>query len=365
LLVPGDAAETVPVDAFGLELELERIEGRIARGVGEAVRGSWETGQDGAAPTALSADGTRRMLAAARVLPGDAGARAKALWRMALEAQAGAADPARATPAGGRTEAGLIEARDARNAAARRLGFADAWALARVIHGEDDQPVALAEAEAEAPASDAPIADPPELDRLLDDPRPLVDALARLHGVDGAITVAITRGDAPIAGRTYVIEPGHDVRVRVWRRPGVTARGTVRVLLHELGHALLAASWRDRPWALSAPPSRAFDEATAAWTASLLEREAFLRDHLRLADPAPIAAAERAARARRRNRLTAAALAEHAFLTAAGPPPWQDALAWTDPGASYSYAAAETLRDAFDAFGSDPLSPRDGVTGRR
>jgi hypothetical protein len=336
------------VDAFGLELELDRVEGRIAREVAEATRALWADPEARLGPAAaLTAEGTRRTLAAARVLPGDAGARAKALWRMVLDAQAAVADPARATPVGARTEAGLIAAREARNATARRLGFADAWQLARTIAGEDDQPVELVDGE---PVTDAPaIAEPPELERVLADPRALGDAVARRNGVEAVIPVEIVEADAPVAGRTYVIEPGHDVRVRVWRRPGATARGTVRVLLHELGHALLASSWHDRPWSLCAPPSRAFDEATAAWTASLLEREEFLRDHLRIADPAPIAAVERAARARRRTRLAAAARAEHAFLTGDGPAPWQDALAWTDPGASYSYAAAETLRDAFDA----------------
>lgn len=333
------------MDAFGLELELERIEARFARICAEAAEAAWA---GGVGPRLPGDEPTRRTLAAARVLPGDGGQRAARLWRMAVEAQAVAADTARAVPLADRTEARMIAARDLRNATARRLGFADAWTLARVVANDDDAvPGDVSEPPAE-PARE----DHAAFAAVLDDPRALVDQLARRNDLDPAvITVDIVTGGAPTAGRTYVIAPGRDVRVRVWRRPAATARGTVRVLLHELGHAFLAASWRDLPWAMCAPPSLAFDEATAAWTASLLEHDDFLA---RIGAPPHFAALERATRARRRARLVATARAEHAFLTSDGPAPWRDHLAWTDPGASHTYAIAETLRDAF----GPPLSPR-------
>ncbi len=340
------------MDAFGLELELDRLEAKVAREVGDAMRGWWAaTAEDpwatlpASPPSLLTA---RPVLAAARVLPGEPGQRATRLWRMSIDAQAASADPARGVAPTDRTEARLVAARDARNAVAQRLGFPDAWALARVVAGDDDAQLP------DSPSENRPseMADPPAFERALADPRGLVERVASRHEVDAhAITIEVVMADAPVAGRTFVIEPRADVRVRVWRRPGATARGVLRVVLHELGHAMLAASWPDLPWAMCAAPSRAFDEAVAAWTAALLERDDFVAELG--ADPA-IAAVERATRARRRAHLVALARAERAFYTAGGPAPWQDALAWTDPGASHSYAAAEELRELFDATGARP-----------
>ena len=84
--------------------------------------------------------------------------------------------------------------------------------------------------------------------------------------------------------------------------------------------------------------------------ASHLERPTFNVSVLGLspADADALATSEITTRASRRARLTRAAAAERAFYLHAGPPPWLDALAWTDPGASATYAAAESLRDTLD-----------------
>jgi hypothetical protein len=232
---------------------------------------------------------------------------------------------------------------------AARLGFRDVWALILAISGDPDG-VIEPTAEQAATGCEVPVA------AQLADPRPLIATLAAAHGIDpGVITqVEIVTAPAPQPGRTFAIAPGDDLRIRVWRCPDASEAGTLRVLLHEIGHAFLAAQTID-------VKTRSFDEGFAAWFASHLERPAFNRDVLGLApsDAEALAAAERATRVARRARLTRAAAAERAFYVDGGPPPWRDALAWTDPGASVTYAAAETVRDRLDAsVGADwPTSP--------
>lgn len=310
----------------GLELEVDRIEATIA-----------------ADPDAPVDDATRKMLERGRALPGDAGLRAATLWRIATAATWAAHDSARKLPPIRRTEGAFAVAAESRAKLATRLGFSDPWALARALAGEAD----AAAATATAAAADADAAADAAFRRALEDPGLLAARIADAHGVrPGVIRVELGRGPSPEPGRTFVVEPGRDVRIKLWWRPEAGARGVLRVLLHELGHAVLAASWGDLPFGLAAPPSRAFDEGVAAWIASYLEREAFLVDVLAV-DPAA-AATERAIRAARRARLETAAAAERAFYTAGGPPPWREALAWTDPGGSGSYAAGEAVRDALD-----------------
>jgi hypothetical protein len=310
------------------ELELDRLEGTIA-----------------ADPDRPVDDATRRALERGRALPGDAGVRAATLWRIATAATWAANDAARRLPPIRRTEGAFAVAAETRAKLATRLGFSDPWALARAIANEPDgswQPRAHPERGPEgAESKDA------ALRAVLAEPGLVAARVAEAHGVrPGIIRVELQRGAAPDAGRTVIVAPGRDVRVRLWWRPEAGARGVLRVLLHELGHAILAAHWGELPFGLAAAPSRAVDEGVAAWTGSLLEREAFLAEVLDV-DPA-IAATERAIRAARRARLEAAAAAERAFYTAGGPPPWREPLAWTDPGASGSYAAAEAVRDLLD-----------------
>ena len=318
------------------EVELERIEGLIA-----------------ADPDRPLDEPTRRALAEGRALPGDAGLRATTLWRLATGAAWAAHDPARRLPPIRRTEGAFAVARETRAKQAIRLGFPDPWALARAIAGEPDaEPAADAAAEPAADAApdaaaDAAAAADPAFRAALADPALLAARVADAHGVrPGVIRIALHRGDAPDPGRTVIVAAGRDVRVHLWWRPQAGARGVLRVLLHELGHAILAAHWGELPFGLAAAPSRAVDEGVAAWTGSLLEREAFLAEVLD-ADPA-VAAVERSIRAARRARLAAAAAAERACYLGGGPAPWREPLAWTDPGASGSYAAAEAVRDALD-----------------
>jgi hypothetical protein len=306
------------VDRFALVLELDRLEALIEAELGAVARDLWDGVRAAAPPPVLGAASTRAVLARTR----DSSPRAAQLWRLALGAATAAADRARDTPGPARTEEAFRAAAETRRAIARHHGFADPWALARAIAGEPDQPPP---APPPAPLDGLPTTDEvPALD---------VDALIAAHGVDpGAIRIEIVDGDAPVPGRTFIVARGRDVRVRVWRRPGASPRGVLRVLLHELGHAIPAARGL-------APPCAALDEAIAAWFAGLLERDEVAG--------AAVAAAERAGRQRRRTRLAALARAEHDFYRADGPPPWQSALAWTDPGASGSYARAEELRDGF------------------
>lgn len=329
------------MDAFGLELELDRLEAQIDAEVEATTRALW-TGSAGVGDAPLLiADATRRMLGQARALPGELGARADRLWRQALAATFAAADPARAILPIDRSEAGFVAAAATRAQIAARLGFADAWALARACAGEPEDDLAMPSPA--APDAGEHLAElEPRMAAVLDDPAPLVARLAAAHQVDpAALTVTVTTARAPIPGRTFVIARGRDVRIRVWWRPGATRRGVVRVLLHELGHALQ----------LAAPPSRAFDEGVAAWMASMLEREAFVTEALGVpaADAARLAAAERRGRAARHGRLYALAAAERDFYRAGGEPPWRDELAWIDPGASATYARAEEVRDQLDA----------------
>lgn len=314
------------------ELELERLEGLIA-----------------ADPDRPIDEPSRRALERGRALPGDLGVRATTLWRIATGAAYAAQDSARTLPPIRRTEGAFAVAAESRAKLATRLGFSDPWALARAIANEPDPSAADPAAAAAAAPDPAPAAAADAAFRAaLDDPGLIAAHLAGAHGVrPGVIRVELQRGAAPDAGRTVVVAPGRDVRIHLWWRPEAGARGVLRVLLHELGHAILAAHWGDLPFGLAAAPSRAVDEGVAAWMASHLEREAFLAEVLAL-DPA-LAATERAIRAARRARLESAAAAERAFYLAGGPPPWRDALAWTAPGASASYAAAETIRDALDA----------------
>ncbi|MCB9571958.1 MAG: hypothetical protein H6709_07680 [Kofleriaceae bacterium] len=126
------------------------------------------------------------------------------------------------------------------------------------------------------------------------------------------------------------------------------------MLLHELRHALTGAAAGAAPWALAMPAARADDDGPRGPAAARLEDPAWVADAL--AVPAEVAAAvaavERAARRRCRAGLgDAAARAERAAYRDGGPPPWRDALAWTDPGASASYAAAEAVRDRLDGRG--------------
>lgn len=319
----------------------ELLEARIAAELAEQALDAWAAARPAAAPPVLTDPATRAALP-----------RGSYLGRLALAASFVALDPGRTVLPVHRTEARFLEVAAIRHALARRLGFADPWALYRAAAGEPDS--APDPGSVPGPVVPAPL-DHEAFAAVLADPAPLIEALSTTHGLDARpIRVDVDTADAPEPGRTYIVHPGRDVRVRVHRRPGSTARGTVRVLLHELGHALVAA-------AACAPPSRAADEGVAAWFASLLEREKFLVEVI--AAPAEFAAIERAARAARRARLTAAAAAEHAFYRADGPPPFRDALAWTDPGGSASYARAELERDRLDAelgagWPTGPLGPR-------
>ena len=269
------------------------LEAQIEEALAQAALDLWRaTGEDpfarlAAQPPILVAESTRMALAGSP------------LSRFALAA-------AFATPVPReRSEDGFLALARARAAIATRLGFADVWALAMACHGESPLPALTADF----------------------DP--------------GAVSVTVTRADAPVPGRTFVIAPGRDVRVRVWERPAALPEGTLRAKLHELGHAFHAC-------VDTGHPARAIEEGVAAWFAAQMEQPAFVREVLRLPDADAIAEAERATRAARRARLEAAAAAERAFYTEGGPPPWREPLAWTDPGASAVYAAAESVRDALD-----------------
>jgi hypothetical protein len=317
----------------------------------------------------LVAPSTRDVLARARAA-GDA--RAGSLWRLALGASFAAEDPGPRIAVERRSEARFGAVAAARIAIARRLGFDDVWALARAVAGEADEPIAGPEVPGppgervgrhpEGLAAPGAAGAAGAVDAWQLDPGALVRRVCAVHEVDpGVIRVELARGDAPVPGRTFIVEPRTDVRIRVWWRPGASVRGVARVLLHELGHGLRAA--------LSAElPAAAEDEGVAAWTASLLEREAFVEDVVGVAadHAAAIAAAERTARGRRRARLGALAHAELAFYRHAGPPPWRAPLPWTDPGASASYAAAERVRERLDrGLGAGwPTAPLSAMLGR-
>ncbi len=336
----------VPGDALALELEVDRIEARAAVEVAAALRARWAdpAARGLADPPVLRAPAALAVLGRARRLGGDVGARAAALWRLALAAAAAIGDDARQVPQEARTAERLAAAAATRNRRAVALGFVDAWALARAVAGEDDAALAAAPAAIEVPGCP----DDPAFARVLAAPAALLARLAERAQVDArAIQVAIVDGDAADAGRTFIVEPGRDVRVRVHRRPGASARGTVRVLLHELGHALPAAQRSAHGWARAQPASRAADEAAAARAAALLEQPAFLVDVLGVAAASAraIAAAEHALRRRRRARLAACAEAERAMYRGGGAPPWPDDAAWRDPGGAHSYALAEQLLD--------------------
>jgi hypothetical protein len=334
-------------------VELELLEARIAGELAASARALWaETGRDPFArlppPPALLDDGIRATLARLRALPGDDGLRATTLHRHCLAAAAFAHERIPASIA--RTEAAFVALAAQRRAVAARLGFANAWALFEEVHG-----IAAAPPDADESVDR-------DVDAAMADPARVLALVADALGIDAApvTSIVVETRDAPTAGRTFVIEPGRDIRVRIWRRPSSTPRGVLRVLLHELGHALFAASWRDLPAGLAAPSSRAIDEGVAAWVASLLEREAFAAT---LGLPAGIAVAERESRAARRARLVAAAGAERTFYEGAvsphgGATPWKDALAWTDPGASAAYARAEEIRDRLDAELGGAWPPR-------
>ena len=319
---------------------IELLEARIAAELAELARARWAGEVVRGLPPTLGADATRAALERAG---------ATTLWRVVIGAIAAAEDPGPLVPPAQRSPAAFVAVTRARAKTARRLGFPDAWTMARAIAGE---PAAVPDAGAYRPDAGPGARHPsdggaaPPLDQgeaafeaALGEPARLV----RVLGLDPSIVrVEVIEGDAPEPGRTFVVEPGRDVRVRVWRRPETTARGTLRVLLHELGHARVAAA----SGAL-APPSRAHDEGVAAWAASLLEREAFLAEVL--AAPVEVAGVERAARARRRARLAGIARAEHDWYRGSGPSPWREPLAWTDVGGAASYAAAEAIRDELDA----------------
>lgn len=328
------------MDEIAAELEVDRVEARAAAETAAWLRGWWESGaRPRGEPPVWSEPGVVERLARARACAGEVGARAHALWRMAIAARGAVVDAAWA--AGPRSAARLEAARAARERFAAAAGFDDAWAMWRAVAGEEDAPLPERAGEVAGGAT--------EQAEEIDD-RPFARALAapaRLvaWATGGApVQVEVREGSAEEAGRCFVVEPGRDVRVRVWRRPGASARGTVRVLLHELGHATPAARARG-PWALAQPASVAADEAAAAAMAGALEQPAVLVELLGVTagQAEVVAAAERALRARRRARLVALAAAERAMYRDGGPPPWEAGLPWTAPGASHSYALAELL----------------------
>jgi hypothetical protein len=321
------------------ELEVDRVEARAAAETAAWLRGWWQDGvRPRGEPPVWSEPGVVERLARARTCGGEVGARAHALWRMAIAARGAVADAAWAS--GPRSADRLEAARAARERFATAAGFADAWAMWRAVAGETDAPLPEGAGEVAVAVGTADEIDVAPFARALAAPARLV-----AWATGGApVQVEVREGAAEEAGRCFVVEPGRDVRVRVWRRPGASARGTVRVLLHELGHATPAARARG-PWALAQPASVAADEAAAAAMAGALEQPAVLVELLGVtAEQAEVvAAAERALRARRRARLVAMAAAERAMYRDGGAPPWEAGLPWTAPGASHSYALAELL----------------------
>jgi hypothetical protein len=321
-----------------VEVALGLLVALIAEELATAARDLWAaTARDpfarlGAPPPVLASEQTLSFLRRAG---------ARDLERLSLGALFAAADRARATPPAERTEAAFVAAAASRAAIATRLGFPDVWSLCLAIAGDGDSAAAAATATATATAAVA--AAVAAAAAALRDPRRVADSF----GDSAFITsIEVREADAPEPGRCFIVAPGQDVRIRVWHRPNASAIGALRVLLHELGHAFHTLDWRDRLGA----PSRARDEGTAAWYASHLERADWIERILGLtpSDATALAASEVAARARRRARLASDAAAERAFYLSSGPPPWQSALAWTDPGASSAYAAAEPIRDALD-----------------
>jgi len=193
---------------------------------------------------------------------------------------------------------------------------------------------------------------PPSVAGYRDDVMPAIDprSLARIANVLGELHgVAIDRGAARFAigaeARTFVVEPGRDVRVVV-RGGASLARWSEA--LHEVGHALVGLASASRP-------SRADDEGTATWIARHVERAAFVRDVIG-ADPA-LAAIARAARARQVAQRAQLAAFEDALLDGRGPsvPEVGVTLArptpalWRDPGAQLAYAQADRIADVLDA----------------
>jgi hypothetical protein len=243
--------------AFARELAIERAEATIAAALDD----------HGAATVAALRAGTRpppwpRVVAAVDAAglatdhdPGWA-ARAATLSRWALAARLDGDPGLAAARRGPATAAGLAARYRALGAAALRLGCGDVGALIGALFGARPRFGAAGPAESAAEVSAPPgVALPPW--------STVAAALADHAGVDlGLVTVCDDGAAAATVVTTTAV---------VCVFPPVRDLGSLTVAAHELGHALYAAAMRGLPLGLAAPPSRAVDEAIAAWAVRALE----------------------------------------------------------------------------------------------
>jgi hypothetical protein len=313
--------------AFDDELAIEAWEGRLAplldahgAAVIAALRGGtarppW--------PDALRTPAVARL--AARHDPVWA-ARARTLARWSLAARLAAAPPMIAAHAAPATAAGLAIRHRALVACAPAMGCADAAALVHALFGAPLAPAASPELDDDDAAPPAPAAALPGWPAVR-------AALADHAGVDPA---AVRVCDDGRAAATVLTTAG-----AVCVFPPVGDLASLTVAAHELGHGVYAAALAGLPLGLAAAPSRAVDEAIAAWAVRALEE---------LLPPAwaVVARWRRRRGERARARLArcehAALVLGHADAWARAVGPWRPALAaavLAEPGIAAAYAAAD------------------------
>jgi len=324
------------VDAFALELAIDRALARLEAALSAHTRAWAETGVAPPPPRELIEPDTRRVL------------------------ERGAGEP--------RVRAYLIACRlaaiEADERVARVRAMAPSWSGLIALTAARAQAVASPLRAYYEDAIGAPgraydaIAAPAEVPADVGDFRaaiglPAIDVervarvgelVARAHAVDLRGLRGL-RVDVGGEARTFVIDPGRDVRVRV--RGGDSVARWMEAL-HELGHALVGLRPGPRP-------PRAHDEGAAAWIARAMERADEVE---RLLGVAPAIAA-RAAAAARAGRLRQVAQRAHlaayeaALLDGEAPPPpvpgrvlaVPPPALWLDPGAQLAYAAADAIAD--------------------
>lgn len=326
---------------FDRELAIERAEAGVAAALeahGAAVIAAARTGA--AWPPWPEAVRALPRLTAPHDRSWDA--RARTLTRWGWAARLGAEVGVRAAHAQPASLDGLAARHRAVIAAAARLGATSAHALVASIHGP------AAPVIAPAATDDGPTPALPAIE--LPDWRDVAAHLAHHAGVDARAIEVHADGVAAVtvatgAGATCVFPAVHDLT-------------SLTVAAHELGHGVYAACWRGLPLGLAAAPSRAVDEAVAAWAVRALEE---------LLPPAWAAVARWRRQRGERARARLAAMEHEALTTGdtaaawrAHVGPWRPGLAaalLAEPGVAGAYAAADALvltpaRGAIAAWGA-------------
>lgn len=266
--------------ALDVELALDRLEAHLAPDLdahSAAIVAAGRTGRPRPPWPALLLDDHPAHLAVAAPATGDLhlAARARTLARWSLAARLAADRDVAAAARAPHTFAGLAARHAALHAAAPRLGHRDPSSLLLALHGASPRSISAEFKPAAAHSISAEIKLAAE--RVPTWAEMLADLAA--HAGTGRDRIAVI--DDSAVAMTVIATGGVTCLLGRADDPGRTA-----LAAHELGHGVYAAGFAGLPLGLAAAPSRAFDEAIAAWAVARFAPERARRAaqiHARLA----------------------------------------------------------------------------------